>query len=157
MCCEIWLKDDNDTINKGNVIENEWEDTCIYEFSLMRLDNAIVKNCDQGWLIWYEYASVGFNLLQWSDLRFIESESNNDIIIKLDDVKCGSKNENVVFHWELISEVPEEANSLKLLREVIDLWFSIRGFSVANKVFEEYKTASKINIKGKKGIRKTLQ
>ena len=66
-------------------------------------------------------------------------------------------NENVVFHWELISEVPEEAHSLKLLREVIDLWFSIRGFSVANKVFEEYKTASKMNIKGKKGIRKTLQ
>ena len=54
MCCEIWLKDDNDNINKGNVIENEWEDTCIYEFSLMRLviiDDAIGKKCDQGWLI----------------------------------------------------------------------------------------------------------
>ena len=66
-------------------------------------------------------------------------------------------NENVVFHWEQISEIPEEAHSLKLLREVIDLWFTIRGFSVTNRLFEEYKRASKINIKGKKGIRKTLQ
>ena len=66
-------------------------------------------------------------------------------------------NENVVFHWEQISEIPEEAHSLKLLRDVIDLWFTIRGFSVTNRLFEEYKRASKINIKGKKGIRKTLQ
>ena len=36
----------------------------------------------------------------------------------------------MVFHWEQILEIPEEAHSLKLLREVIDLWFTIRGFSV---------------------------
>lgn len=64
---------------------------------------------------------------------------------------------NVIFHWELISSVPEEADSLYLLREVIDLWFTVRGFSITNRLFEEYKEASKMNIKGKKGIRKTLQ
>ena len=57
---------------------------------------------------------------------------------------------NIVFHWDLISEIPEEAQSLELLREVIDLRFTISGFSVANKLFEEYKRASKMNIKGKR-------
>ena len=46
---------------------------------------------------------------------------------------------NVVFHWDLISDISEEAHSLELLREVIELWFMIRGFSVANQLFEDYK------------------
>ncbi|XP_065884922.1 uncharacterized protein [Dysidea avara] len=64
---------------------------------------------------------------------------------------------NVIFHWEFISDIADEVTSLALLKEVIDLWFTIRGFSVANRLFEDYKIASKANIKGKKGIRKTLQ
>ena len=64
---------------------------------------------------------------------------------------------NVVFHWDLVSDISDEAHSLELLREVIELWFTIRGFSIANQLFEDYKRASKMNIKGKKGLRKTLQ
>ena len=67
------------------------------------------------------------------------------------------KDPNIVFHWELISDIPDEVTSLALLKEVIDLWFTIRRYSIANRLFEEYKIASKMNIKGKKGIRKTLQ
>ena len=67
------------------------------------------------------------------------------------------KDPNVVFHWELISDIPDEVTSLALLKEVIDLWFTIRGFSIAKRLFEIYKVASKMNGKGKKGIQKTLQ
>ena len=59
---------------------------------------------------------------------------------------------NVIFHWELISDIADEVTSLTLLKEVIGLWFTyftIRGFSVANRLFEEYRIASKMNIKGK--------
>ena len=63
---------------------------------------------------------------------------------------------NILFHWELISELEGE-KSLRLLQEVIELWFTVRGFAIANRLFEEYKTASKTNVKGKKALRKTLQ
>ena len=93
-----------------------------------------------------------FKAIELVTYRLIsEGRAKDDIISQTFD------DPNVVFHWDLISEIPEEAQSLELLREVIDLWFTIRGFSVANKLFEEYKRASKMNIKGKKGLRKTLQ
>ena len=53
--------------------------------------------------------------------------------------------------WPKCNIPADEVTSLPLLKEVIDLWFTIRGFSVANKLFEEHKSASKMNIKGKKG------
>ena len=65
-------------------------------------------------------------------------------------------NPNILFFWELISDLEQE-KSMILLQDVIDLWFTVRGFAVTNRLFEEYKKASKSNIKGKKGLRKTLQ
>ena len=64
---------------------------------------------------------------------------------------------SIIFRWELISDIADEVTSLALLKEVIDLWLTIRGFSIANRLFEEYKVALKMNIIGEKGIRKTLQ
>ena len=63
--------------------------------------------------------------------------------------------ENVLFHWELAVFI-EEQSSQELLQEVVECWFTIRGFSVASKVFEQYKKAKKTNIHGKKGTRKEL-
>ena len=65
-------------------------------------------------------------------------------------------NSNILFCWELISDLEQE-RSMELLHDVIDLWFTMRGFALANRLFEEYKQTSKSNIKGKKGLRKTLQ
>ena len=65
-------------------------------------------------------------------------------------------NPNILFYWELISDLEQE-KSLVLLRDVIELWFTVRGFALTNRLFEEYKQTSKSNIKGKKGLRKTLQ
>lgn len=65
-------------------------------------------------------------------------------------------NPNILFYWELISDLEKE-KSMILLQDVIELWFTVRGFAVANRLFEEYKTASKSNVRGKKGLRKTLQ
>ena len=49
------------------------------------------------------------------------------------------KDPNIVFHWELISDIPDEVTLLALLKEVIDLWFTIRGYSIAIRLFEEAK------------------
>ena len=49
-------------------------------------------------------------------------------------------NADVLFHWELISELEGE-KSQRLLKEVIQLWFTIKGFAVANRLFEQYKNS----------------
>ena len=64
--------------------------------------------------------------------------------------------ENVRFHWMLICDLHDEAKSLQLLQDVIEVWFTIRGFCVAGKLFEDYKKATKTNVRGKKGLRKEL-
>ena len=56
----------------------------------------------------------------------------------------------------LIYDLPNEADSLELLQNVIEIWFTIRGFCLAGKLFEDYKKASKSNVRGKKGLRKEL-
>jgi len=68
-------------------------------------------------------------------------------------------NENVQFHWNLIVHLEEESNSLHLLHEMINLWHTIRGFSVASKLFEDNKKAAKLmsevqRVQGKNFINK---
>ena len=55
----------------------------------------------------------------------------------------------------LICNLHDEAKSLQL-QDIIEVWFTIRGFSVAGKLFEDYKKATKTNVRGKKGLRKEL-
>ena len=64
-----------------------------------------------------------------------------------------STNENV---REMATDLSDEKQLIGLLREVIELWFTIRGFSIANQLLEQYKIATKSTIKGKKGLRKEL-
>jgi len=63
----------------------------------------------------------------------------------------------VEFYWNLISDGLKTDWSSQLLNEICTLWFTIRGFSVASKLLEDYKRGMKKNIKGTKGLRKTLQ
>jgi len=64
--------------------------------------------------------------------------------------------ENVRLHWMLICDLSNEAECLELLQNVIEIWFTVRGFSLAGKLFEDYKKATKSNVRGKKGLRKEL-
>ena len=67
-------------------------------------------------------------------------------------------NANVLFLWEIATDLPEDKSrqSLLLLQEVVQLWYSMRGFSIANNLLEQYKKAMKTTTKGRKGIRKEL-
>ena len=64
--------------------------------------------------------------------------------------------ENVRFHWEVATTEEINDYTLELLHEVVNLWFTVRGFSIASRLLEEYKKATKTTIKGKKGFRKEL-
>ena len=65
--------------------------------------------------------------------------------------------ENVRFLWEIaVATELNDMYSAELLQEVVNLWFTIRGFSVVGQLLEQYKKATKSTIKGKKGLRKEL-
>ena len=87
-------------------------------------------------------------------------------MVTYDLIKKGSTKEEVIsqvfatesvrLHWMLICDLHDKAESFELLRDVIGVWFTIRGFSIAGKLFEDYKKATKSNVRGKKGLRKEL-
>ena len=64
--------------------------------------------------------------------------------------------ENVQFLWEIATDLSDEKLHLSLLQEATKQWFSLGGFSVTSQFLEQYKKATKTNIKGTKGIRKEL-
>ncbi len=63
------------------------------------------------------------------------------------------RNEDVQFHWTLISqyiELPENAEVL--LNEIIQLWVTVRVFSIAGHWIEVYKNKEKTNTKKSKSL-----
>ena len=61
-----------------------------------------------------------------------------------------------LIHGMLICDLHDEAKSFEMLQDVTGVWFTIRGFTIAGKLFEDHKKATKSNVHGKKGLRKEL-
>ena len=59
---------------------------------------------------------------------------------------------NVKFLWKIATDLLDEKLQLLLLQEVTNEWFILRGFSVASQPLEQYKRATKKNIKGTRKI-----
>ena len=67
------------------------------------------------------------------------------------------KNENVQFYWTLLSQdIESPENSEALLTEIIHLWVTIRGFSMAASWMEEYKKNTKKTTQKSTGLRKAI-
>ena len=68
-------------------------------------------------------------------------------------------NTEVLFHWNEIleehSHVPEEEAAL-LLRDIIKLFVTTRGFAYATSLLEVYKQVSGKSLQKTKGLRKSL-
>ena len=65
-------------------------------------------------------------------------------------------NQTVEFFWDIINDGLNEDWSAQLLCDITTLWFTLRGYSVASKLLEEYKHGLKKNLKGTKGLKKEL-
>ena len=62
------------------------------------------------------------------------------------------------FFWSMLSvdvDIEEDAN--ELLVNIIDMWLTIRGFSIAGSLLEEYKRIAKTNTSKTSSLRKGLQ
>lgn len=65
---------------------------------------------------------------------------------------------DVQFSWLLLClDLDDEYLSNELLKSVVEMWLTIRGFSMANIWMEYYKQSDESNIKSKKGLRKGLK
>lgn len=92
---------------------------------------------------------------------FLALESRVYGLIKSDNMKGKVisetiDDENLIFLWEVATDMSHGRQSSKLLQEVVELWYTIRGYSIASKILEQYKKATKATTKGRKGIRKEL-
>ena len=69
-----------------------------------------------------------------------------------------SSDELVQFYWTLLSvDIESEEEAVKLLKEVIGLWLTIREFSIAGTLIEQYREANKSVSTKSKGLRKELK
>ena len=80
---------------------------------------------------------------------------------------CASKKQSVIeailqdvdiqFYWALISQdISEEQDSLELLKDISDMWVTVRGFSMASTWLEEYKKVKNTKVSKKRSLRKEL-
>ena len=66
--------------------------------------------------------------------------------------------ENIQFYWTLLStDIDDEQDSITLLRELIALWLTIRGHSIAGQWLEVYKNTQSKTTKKSKSLRKNLK
>ena len=71
-------------------------------------------------------------------------------------VESIATDEDVLFYWSITSAKWEEKEEQILLRMIIDLWVTVRGFSFAKSMLEMYKQAQKKSVLKSKGVRKQL-
>ena len=65
---------------------------------------------------------------------------------------------DVRFYWSMLSvDVDIEDDANELLVNIVNMWLTIRGFSMAGSLLEEYKRIAKTNTSKTKSLRKDLQ
>ena len=67
-------------------------------------------------------------------------------------------NNDVQFYWSMLSiDIEEEEHNSELLHHIIQLWLTIRGFSISKAWMENYKCAVKSGTAKSKSLRKNLK
>ena len=63
-------------------------------------------------------------------------------------------NDDILFYWSMLTASWEESVADKILTMIVDLWITIRGFSLASAWVEEFKAHNKKTLQKSKGLRK---
>ncbi len=73
-------------------------------------------------------------------------------------IKTVADSDDVKFYWTILSvDIPVEDHAIQLLEEIVGLWVSIRGFSIAGGWLEQHKQIAKVNTAKSKALRKSLK
>lgn len=109
-------------------------------------------NADRGGLIHASNdAYLCFKLIETATYNVMkDGKSKEDVVSTV------LTDKNVLYIWKLAVDISDETISKELLLEIITLWFTIRGFSISSRLFEQYKQINQKTIKGTKGLRKEI-
>ena len=64
------------------------------------------------------------------------------------------EDEEVLFAWSIASVELDDKTSAILLKMIVELWLTIRGFSFAGAFIEQYKVATKEGLQRSKALHK---
>ena len=69
-----------------------------------------------------------------------------------------SVDENVQFYWTMIAaDIEDDVQLYELLKQIIELWLTIRGFSISKMWMEKHKVDSRESVRRKKSLRSSLK
>ena len=86
------------------------------------------------------------------------TSSDSDLDKKEIVISAVISDESVQFFWTMISvDISNEEHAIQLLREIVALWITIRGYSIAGEWLEKYKQVKKSGTKKCRSLRKDLK
>ena len=65
-------------------------------------------------------------------------------------------NEDVLFFWNMVSSTIQEEVADEVLKRIVELYVTIRGFSFAKSYLEIYKQKNKKRLQKSKSLRKKV-
>ena len=66
-------------------------------------------------------------------------------------------NEEVLFYWSILTAERTDDVATTVLEMIVDLWITVRGFSLAGAWVEEFKITQKKTTQKSKALRKQLK
>ena len=73
-------------------------------------------------------------------------------------VRLVCEDNDVLFYWSMLAvDIDTEDHATQLLKEIVEFWLTIRGFSIAGQWMEVYKRNKALTTKKSKSLRKTLK
>lgn len=67
-----------------------------------------------------------------------------------------SNNDDVLFHWCLLTAESEEAHAQTVFDMLVSMWITVRGFAFASAFVEIYKQEKKKGLQRSKALRKDI-
>ena len=138
------------TMAIGGSFEDSFYDYAKKWFEITNRGGALeVKDC-----VFEFFLVVEVNTRTYLRALFTQTEKNRKTAI----LQELAHNEDILFHWSIVSvDIDDNEIAQELLIEVLKLWVTIRGFSVAGMWNEQYKRICNEMTKGKSGLRKGLK
>ena len=63
---------------------------------------------------------------------------------------------HVLFHWSMITATWDNEVAIKLMEMIVELWITVRGFSLASAWIEQNKKVTKTTLQKSKPLRKQI-
>ena len=90
--------------------------------------------------------------------RLLQPSATVQLDRKEELITSTAQDDTIQFYWTMLSaDIDGEEESVELLRDIVELWLIICGFSIAGQWMEIYKKCSCKTTKKSKSLRKTLK